>query len=182
MIISYNFYYARPGNAAAVLRQRLLASHVRARLGLRRGRTISRTGGDDDFPEVIWRLDFADMTEQDADMKVRADSPEFEAIRLGMRQLYRRFERPLYRPCGMDTAAAETVLMLHGVYCESGASDAVRTVLQPLAACEFISGGQDIPRFIIETGSAGLPQSVSLQLTGLGVPTTSSIWRVEDSG
>lgn len=182
MIISYNFYYARPGNAAAVLRQRLLASDVRARLGLRRGRTLAKTGGDDDFPEVIWRLDFADMAAQDADMKVRADSPEFESIRHGMRRLYRRFERPLYQPCGMDMISMEKTLVLHGVYCETRACDAVRTVLQPLAACEFMSGGNDIPRFIIETGSAGLPQSVLLRLTDLAARMTSSLWRVEDSG
>ncbi len=182
MIISYNFYYARPGNAAAVLRQRLLASDVRARLGLQRGRIISKTEGDDDFPEVIWRLDFADMAAQDADMKVRAASPEFEAIRHGMRQLYRRFERPLYKPCGNTVAATRPTLLLHGVYCDASACDAVRTALQTVAAVEFISGGTDIPRFICETGSAGLAQSVSLQLASLGARATRSVWRIEDGG
>ena len=70
--------------------------------------------------------------------------------------------------------------MLHGVYCEAG--DAVRAALQPVAACEFMSGGQDIPRFIIETGVAGLPQSVSLSLQRLAVRTTSSAWKLEDAG
>ncbi len=34
MIVSYNFYYARPGSAAAVLQQRIKASDIRAQLGL----------------------------------------------------------------------------------------------------------------------------------------------------
>lgn len=185
-IVSYNFYYARPGNAAAVLRQRLLASDVRRQLKLPRGRTLGKIEGDDDVPDVIWRLDFAGMAAQNADMQVRAASPEFEAIRQGMRQLYRRFERPLYKSCGNDAAppgaTPELILMLHGVHCQASACDAVRTAVQGVESVEYVSGGTDMPQFICETGNAGLPQAVFEQLSLLPVRLARSVWKIQDRG
>lgn len=181
MIVSYNFYYARPGNAAAVLRQRIKASDIRARLGLPRGRIISRLGGDDDWPDVIWRLDFAGMTEQDTDMRIRAASPEFEAIRHGMRQLYRRFERPLYAPCNdSPPPGSRQSLMLYGMYCDAPAG--VRTILNAVHAVQFVSGGTDIPQIICETADTGMAESVLATLERLPVRVGHSTWRIADQG
>jgi hypothetical protein len=108
MIVSHNYYYALPGNEDAVLKQRLLASDVRTRIGLERGRTLRKVSGAEDFPDVLWETVFADMTAQDADMEARAASAEFEAARGGMRQLYRRFERPLFEPIWRQDGAAGT--------------------------------------------------------------------------
>jgi len=184
MIVSCNFYYARPGNAAAVLQQRIRASDVRAQLGLPRGRIFSKLEGGDDSPDVIWRLDFADMAAQNADMQARAASTEFEAIRHGMRQLYRRFERPLYAPFNNDTwpsnGGSQQSMVLYGVYCDASASAKARVVLDNIPAVELMSGGTDIPHIFCETGSAGLPQAVLENLRQLPARVERSVWRLED--
>lgn len=185
MIVSWNFYYARPGNAAAVLRQRIKASDVRQRLGLPRGRILSKIEGSEHWPDVAWRLDFPDMDAQEADMQVRADSPEFEAIRLGMRQLYRRFERPLYVPCRHDDAMPpfdpEQRLMVYGLYCDASACPAVRAVLGGMPAVEFVSGGADVPRIIIESGEDGMPSEFLEKLGKLPLRIERSLCREADA-
>jgi hypothetical protein len=185
MIISYNFYYARPGNAAAVLQQRIKASDVRAQLGLPRGRIIRKIEGGDDFPDVIWRLDFAGMAGQDADMQARAASPAFEAIRHGMRQLYRRFERPLYVPHDKNTeplpAALAQTLFLHGVYCDTQNSAAAHEALHEISTCQtvrLITDQQDIPQLMVETLDDRIPKT----LQQLPVRVERSVWRIEDCG
>jgi hypothetical protein len=167
MIVSYNFYYARPGNAAAVLQQRIKASDIRTQLGLPRGRIISKVEGDGDWPDVIWRLDFSTMAEQDADMRARAASPEFEAIRQGMRQLYRRFERPLYAPHDKNTeplpATLGETLFLHGVYCDAENSAAAHRALQEIDACRtvrLITDQQNIPQLMMETLAGRIPETM----------------------
>lgn len=186
MIVSYNFYYARPGNAAAVLHQRLLASDVRARLGLPRGRTISKLEGGNDWPDVIWRLDFTDMAAQDADMQARAASTEFETIRIGMRQLYRRFERPLYAPFSKNPPppdlGPQQTMLLYGLNCDSSTIPAARAALGGIQVVEFISGGADVPRLFCETGAAGLPQDVLEPLGRLPLRMEHSAWSVADGG
>src|SRR5258706_8021939 len=96
MIVSFNFYYAQPGQEDAVLRQRLRACDVRETIGVPRGRVLARTAGSADLPDVIWEHHFEDVAGHHADMAVRAASPEVEAVRAGMRKLCRRFERPLF--------------------------------------------------------------------------------------
>lgn len=182
MIISYNFYYARPGNAAAVLQQRIKASDVRAQLGLPRGRIISKIKGGADWPDVIWRLDFTDMAAQDADMRARAASAEFETIRHGMRQLYRRFERPLYAPCTGIPFPGQQSTMLYGVYCDASVSAAARAILNAVHAVEFISGGTDIPRIICETATAGMPEAILAKLQQLPARVEHSVWQIADQG
>jgi len=81
-----------------VLRQRLRVSDVRQDLGIPRGRVQALIQGAADFPTVIWEHDFDAIAGHHADMAVRA-RPDFEAIRAGMRKLYRRFERPLFEIC-----------------------------------------------------------------------------------
>lgn len=179
MIVSLNFYYARPGNTAAVLCQRIRASDVRAALGLPRGHVFAKIEGGDDWPDTLWRLDFPDMTAQDIDMAARAASPDFESIRLGMRQLYRRFERPLY------AGSATGVLLQHGdlqawsgIFCTESAAPAVRKSLAGAGVLEYRSGGQDVPQFIV----CGGPTADHLELDIPGVRIERSLWRVEDAG
>jgi len=106
VIVSFNFYYAHPDRAEAVLKQRLRASEVRQRIKLPYGRVMKRVLGEGELPDVIWEQEFSDVDGHHADMAARAASSEFEAIRAGMRQLIRRFERPLFEVSG---AAASTV-------------------------------------------------------------------------
>ena len=106
MIVSHNYYYARPGNQDAVLKQRLHASDVRTTIGLERGRVLKKISGVEDFPDVMWELVFPDMAAQDADMQARADSADFETVRVDMRKLYRRFERPLFEPIWQQEGGA----------------------------------------------------------------------------
>lgn len=182
MLVSYNFYYARPGNAAAVLQQRIKASDVRTQLGLPRGRIISKVEGEGDWPDVIWRLDFADMALQDADMQARAASAEFEAIRHGMRQLYRRFERPLYAPCSGLPLPGQPLMMLYSVYCDASVRAAVRATLNGVHAVEFISGGTDIPQILCETTASGIPKSTLARLEQLPACIGHSLWQIADQG
>jgi|GEM_PF-1151823 len=186
MIASWNFYYARPGNAAAVLQQRIKASDVRQRLGLPRGRIISKIEGSEHWPDVAWQLVFTDMSGQDVDMKVRADSSEFETIRLGMRQLYRRFERPLYAPCRNDHAMPpsnpEQRLMIYGLYCEESACPAVRVELNGIQAVEFVSGGVDVPRIIVETDEIGMPSALMEKLRQMPLRVERSLCLVAATG
>ena len=102
MIVSFNFYYALPGKADAVLRQRLHASDVRVQIGLPYGLVLARTASSDALPDVVWGYDFVDRAANAADMAARAASAEFETVRAGMRKLYRRFERPLYENVAPD--------------------------------------------------------------------------------
>jgi hypothetical protein len=96
-ILALNFYYAKPGQEDAVKRQRIAASDVRDRLKISRGRALWLLKGTPALPTVIWACEFADPAAHERDMWTRHYSPEFEAIRAGMRALYVRFERVLYQ-------------------------------------------------------------------------------------
>ena len=182
LIVSLNFYYAHPGNEAAVLRQRIKACDVRAALGLPRGRVCAKIEGGDDWPDTLWRLDFPDMATQDADMAARAASPDFEAIRIGMRRLYRRFERPLYesrKDAGVPLRQGD-LLAWTGLFCAESAAPAVRERLagEGISALEYRSGGNNVPRFIICGGPSA--DTAGLDIPGARIERSS--WRVEDIG
>ncbi|MBX3651495.1 MAG: hypothetical protein KF771_08970 [Burkholderiales bacterium] len=182
MIVSLNFYYAHPGKEAAVLRQRIRACDVRSALGLPRGQVCAKIEGGDDWPDTLWRLDFPDMAGQHTDMAARAASPDFEAIRLGMRKLYRRFERPLYAG-GEDSGnplRRGDVYAWSGIFCAESACPAVSEILADagLSALDYQSGGKDVPRFIV----CGDPAPVAAGLSALGARLERSLWRVEDPG
>lgn len=166
MIISFNFYYAKPGLADGVLRQRLRACDVRERLDVPRGRVLARTSGGDDLPDVIWAQPFADVQGHLADMAVRAASPEFESIRAGMRKLYRRFERPLYEICGAPTSKVDApaqscrLVTLDWIFCSAGTAAQLIGLLQQRAASDdtsaagstrllrLITPGDDLPALV----------------------------------
>ncbi len=127
-IVSHNYYYALPGNGEAVLKQRLHASGVRERLGLPRGCVFRKLAGADDFPDVLWEIEFPDVGGHHADMAVRAASAEFEAVRVGMRKLYRRFERPLFETAGANGGAAFHCMRLDAATVELPAPRLLRRV------------------------------------------------------
>ena len=93
MIVSFNFYYARPSLADRVLRQRLRACDVRQDIGVPRGRVLARTAGAADLPDVIWEHQFDDVAGHHADMAVRAASPQ--RSRNGARSFPKNAIRPI---------------------------------------------------------------------------------------
>ncbi|MFN7753123.1 MAG: hypothetical protein ACK5TE_12730 [Pseudomonadota bacterium] len=158
MITSFNFYYAQPGHEDAVLRQRLRASDVRETLEIPRGRVMRRTEGSASLPDVIWDLQFAEVAGHHSDMAVRAASPEFEAVRAGMRTLLRRFERPLFAICA-DTVAsspnAAAVVTLDWVFCGAEHAETVLDAFQrrvagsgPGRLFRLTTPGPDLPEFL----------------------------------
>ena len=159
MIVSFNFYYAKPGAADAVLRQRLLACDVRRDLKLPRGRVLVRQEGSDDLPDVIWEQHFDDVNGHHADMDVRAASPEFEAVRAGMRKLCRRFERPLFEVHG-DTGAIAEAPALVSLDWLFGSPEMDARVIRFLAAqraqgLRLITPGADLPRWMVKREPVG---------------------------
>ena len=153
MIVSFNFYYARPGVADAVLAQRLRASDVRVRIGLPYGRVMRRTAGGEALPDVIWEQEFDAVEEHNADMAARAASAEFEAIRAGMRPLLRRFERPLFEVCGASSMAAAPprVTALDWIFCGLEKAAQLQRVLEKRAGgrlLRLITPAPDLPDLI----------------------------------
>ena len=166
MIVSFNFYYARPGLEDAVLRQRLRASDVRQNIGIPRGRVLARTAGVATLPDVIWEHRFEDVAGHHADMAARAASPEFESIRAGMRKLCRRFERPLFEICSNSasttTAPAQSarVVTLDWIFCASSVVPDALAVLDQHATL-YVRQGFDRGRLLrLITPGDDLPQLV----------------------
>lgn len=189
MIVSHNYYYARPGHAAAVLRQRLSASEVRVKIGLPRGHALRRIAGAGDLPDVIWELEFGDLAAHHADMAVRAASPEFEAIRQGMRRLYRRFERPLYQPCGAgrDVSHLRKIsqhIVFINIYCDPQDSVLMQEMLlQRLSGTgrllQLVAAQGDVPQFIWES-TDGAAAARMIGTADLPTQARYSAWQVED--
>jgi hypothetical protein len=97
-IIEQTAYYAKPGMAETVYQHRLHASEVRQKIGLPAGRIFRRVGGEGELPDVIWQLEYANEDEMNRDLKARAQSSEFEEVRLKMRTLRGNFSRGFYQP------------------------------------------------------------------------------------
>lgn len=110
------------------------------------GRVMKRTEGADELPNVIWELEFADVAAHHSDMAARAASPEFEAVRAGMRQLYRRFERPLFEICGAAAThpaplpGLSRVVTLDWVFCEPQKTAQAQAVLDHYAGLYALRG------------------------------------------
>ncbi|MDZ5454370.1 hypothetical protein [Labrys sp. ZIDIC5] len=94
MIVETTNYYAKEGQAGAVLEQRRKASAIRCTLGLDPGRILVKREGDG--PDVRWDCGFASRQAYEADRAVRAGSQAFEAARHHMHSLVLRFERHVY--------------------------------------------------------------------------------------
>lgn len=93
MVVEITNYYARPGQAEAVLAQRRRASALRVRLGLPPGRIFRKLEGAG--PDVRWECAFETLAAYEADMAGRAASSEFAATRETMHRLLEKFERNL---------------------------------------------------------------------------------------
>lgn len=191
VIISHNYYYACPGHAAAVLRQRLSASDVREAIGLPRGHALRRIAGADDLPDVIWELEFNNLAAHHTDMAARAASPAFEAIRQGMRRLYRRFERPLYQPCGAgsDVPRPREIsqhIVFINIYCTLQSKTLTRDrLLQHLPGTDrllqLVAAQGDVPQFIWETTDKTAAEAARIaSAADLSVPVQYSAWQVQD--
>jgi hypothetical protein len=100
MIVEVTHYYAKPGLAEAVLKQRRLASALRVQLGLPPGRIFTKI--DVEGPDVRWECHFEDPAAYERDMALRAQSPEFAAARKTMHSLLDKFERHVQRSCDDD--------------------------------------------------------------------------------
>lgn len=191
MIVSHNYYYARPGCADAALRQRLSASDVREKIGLPRGRVLRKIEGVDSLPDVIWCIEFADISGHHADMAARAASPAFDAIRHSMRQLYRRFERPLYQACVIpaNTLQSEKIrqqIVFINVFVDASDGTALRETLLLQAAntgrvLQLVSEQCGVPQFIWEFSAGDAPEQPQLgNLRHLSARVQSSLWQVAD--
>ena len=188
MIVSFNFYYARPGQEDAVLRQRLRACDVRATIGVPRGRVLARTAGAADLPDVIWEHHFDDVAGHHADMAVRAASPEFEAVRAGMRKLCRRFERPLFEICadaGPTSVAASGSVILDWFFCAPDAQELARLTQHESGGgrlLRLLTPGTDLPGFIWQSDGIEAPRSASVTRTVAAGATAQrlehSVWKV----
>lgn len=189
MIGSFNFYYAKPGSEDAVLHQRLAASDVRETLGIPRGRVLWRAAGAASLPDVVWELQFDEMGGHHADMAARAASPEFEAIRAGMRKLYRRFERPLFEIC-VDSPAPDaqppSIVTLDWIFCAPERSPAIEAAVrrlithdQPGRLFRLITPGNDLPQFLCQRENA---DRLAFTAEDVGAERVeASSWTVEDA-
>ena len=96
IIVARHLYHPLPGKSADVLRQRQVACDLREKLGLPRGRVLTRVRGDDERAEVLWEWDYLDAAAYDRDMSTQNASEEFMAVRRQMRTLIQRMDRVLF--------------------------------------------------------------------------------------
>jgi hypothetical protein len=97
-VIEQTEYWAKPGKAEEVYRWRLHACDVREKIGLPRGRVFRRQGDSATLPDVVWQIEYPNEVARQHDLKVRAESPEFKAVRDHMDALIRNFERGFWEP------------------------------------------------------------------------------------
>ena len=69
------------------------ACAVREVVGLKRGTVLHKVDPMDGGPDVTWQCEYTSIEERERDLKVRADSSEFEEVRKHMRTCYDRFDR-----------------------------------------------------------------------------------------
>ena len=106
MITERTHYFARDGQADAVLATRRTACDVRLAIGLQAGAITVKADPSADGPDVSWSCSFADRAAHQADLAARAASPAFEAVRAQMRGLIQRFERLVEQSVARDPAWA----------------------------------------------------------------------------
>lgn len=93
MIVETTNYFAKMGQADAVLEQRRKACALRVEMGLDPGTVLIKLDGDG--PDIRWDCTFATREAYEADMAARAALPAFAAARREMHLLLTRFERHL---------------------------------------------------------------------------------------
>src|SRR4051812_12839160 len=108
MIVERTNYFAKPGKTELVLATRRKASAVRIALGLPAGTIHVKSGGDG--PDVSWHCAFPDAAAHAADLKARADSPDFSRVRDEMRDVMLKFERHIEEQDGGADVLSERSL------------------------------------------------------------------------
>jgi hypothetical protein len=99
VIVSQNYYYAKPGKETEVLNWRLHFCDLLEKLGCKRGRVLRRlkdSKGDEvtaDDPDVIWEVEYPDWDSLARDVQKQYGSPELKAAVEHMHTLLRKFER-----------------------------------------------------------------------------------------
>lgn len=93
-IVEATNYFAKQGQASAVLEQRRQATRIRCELGLDPGEILVLREGNG--PDVRWECRFPTRAAYDADMAARAGSETFSQARRVMHTLVDRFERHVY--------------------------------------------------------------------------------------
>jgi hypothetical protein len=73
MFLEITHYYAKPGQAAAVLIQRRAATALRVQLGLPPGETFTKVEGEG--PDVRWECRFENRSAYERDLAARGASP-----------------------------------------------------------------------------------------------------------
>jgi hypothetical protein len=96
-IIEQTEYFALPGKAEEVYRWRIHACDVREKIGLPRGRVLRREGNSETLADVMWQIEYPDDAARQRDLKIRAESSEFAAVRDHMNTLIRRFGRGFWQ-------------------------------------------------------------------------------------
>lgn len=97
-VIEQTAYFAKPGLADKVYEHRMHAGEVRKKIGLPVGRVFRRVGGTGELPDVIWQLEYTDQEALNRDLDARAQSREFDGVRVTMNTLTDKFARGFYRP------------------------------------------------------------------------------------
>jgi hypothetical protein len=92
-VLAQNRYYAKPGQAAAVLATRLEASAIRKTLGLPAGAVFLAQGDPGEGPTVVWECEFPTVEAREADRARAEAAPAFAAVQRRMRDLTVKVER-----------------------------------------------------------------------------------------
>lgn len=104
-IVEATNYFAKQGQAPAVLQQRRQASGIRCELGLEPGEILVLREGNG--PDVRWECRFLSRAAYEADMAARAGSEAFSQARRVMHTLVDRFERHVYEVDESRKSAAD---------------------------------------------------------------------------
>ncbi len=94
-ILVQNHYFPKPGREKEVYQQRLLASEVRAKLGLPKGRVLKKVKGDA-AASVIWECEYPSMEARKQDASLLGEFAEFKEVQERMRTLLTRFEKSIW--------------------------------------------------------------------------------------
>jgi len=118
MFIERTYYFAKPGKERETLAVRRKACRVRVGIGLAAGHIYTRADANEpNHPDVTWECRFASPAEHAADLKARAASPAFEAVRAEMRACIARFERYFFKlePIELPNGVGELDLRGHSL-------------------------------------------------------------------
>lgn len=108
MITERTVYLPKPGRFEEVLATRRKASAVRRDLGLRAGEIFIEEDEAGAPARVHWQCTFPDRAAHAADLKSRAGSADFEAVREAMRGLIDHFERQVLQPSRLSGSVLQS--------------------------------------------------------------------------